>query len=1055
MHQQSLVLRFAWVKRWACASSLAHRLAFVVLALLAAATLLAQNAELSGLITDPSGLAVPRANVVVQSVDTGGTRTVSSNQQGEYSVPALLPGPYNITVEANGFKTVHQNGFVVEVDQRARLDFALTVGSTTESITVQASAPLLNTSDASVSTVIGNQFVENLPLNGRSFSSLIDLAPGVVLTPSNFYEQGQFSVNGQHPDANYFTVDGVSANLGTSSSNLGQGGAGQLPAASAFGGTSNLVSLDALEEFRIQTSTFAPEYGRTPGAQISVVTKSGTNTFHGTAFEYFRNDKLDANDWFANANGLSRPELRQNDFGGVLGGPIVKNKLFFFGSYEGLLVRQPQVAETYVPSLASRQNAPAAIQPLLNAFPLPNGPNLGNGTAAFSASYSNPSTLNSSGIRIDYLLSPKVTIFGRYSNAPSSLDLRGAGSYEYADVEDVKYRTQSLTLGSTQALTPRLTNEFRFNYSRSRASTFYTLDSFGGAVPPSDSVLLPSGASQENSLLYFFGDFNPFGLKFVTGELGDNLQQQINVTDNASWIVGAHQLKFGLDYRRLSPENAIAPYAVEYEFDSLANVLANAVPDAFVISRTPATLIFSNWSLFAQDTWKATRTLTITYGLRWEYNSAPSSPNDTLPFTVTQVNNFATMTLAPPGTPLWHPQHDDFAPRLGLAWQILPNLVFRAGAGIFYDLGYSDVADGTSAFPFAQSKLISNTSFPLSAANAAPPPFTTTSPVPYLAVVDPNHVLPRTYEWNAALERTFGRSDVVTVTYVGAAGRKLMRQDIYIAPNPEFTGEFDLMRNDADSSYNALQVQYRHRFSHGLQTLLSYTWAHSIDDASSDAYFVNLPASDAPLSDERGSSDYDIRQTFSGAVSYNIPTPGGGIWRSILGNWSTDSIVYARSAPPVNVVTGLDPFNTEVLSGAYGAVRPNLVSGVPLWIANPNLAGGREINPAAFTIPTGAVQGDLGRNALRGFGATEVDLTLRRQFKIRERLALQARADLFNIFNHPNFGPPINYLSSPLFGQSTQMLGASLGTGGQNGGLNPLYQIGGPRSVQLALKLLF
>ena len=250
------------------------------------------------------------------------------NQQGEYSVPALLPGPYNITVEANGFKTVHQNGVVVEVDQRARLDFALTIGSNAESITVQGSAPLLNTSDASVSTVIDNRFVENLPLNGRSFSSLIDLTPGVVLTPSNFYEQGQFSVNGQRPDANYFLVDGVSANLGSAGSGdlLGQSGAGQLPATSAFGGTSNLVSLDALEEFRIQTSTFAPEYGRTPGAQISVVTKSGTNTFHGTAFEYFRNDKLDANDWFANANGLARPELRQNDFGGVLGGPIIKRQ---------------------------------------------------------------------------------------------------------------------------------------------------------------------------------------------------------------------------------------------------------------------------------------------------------------------------------------------------------------------------------------------------------------------------------------------------------------------------------------------------------------------------------------------------------------------------------------------------------------------------------------------------------------------------------------------------------------------------------------------------------
>src|SRR5580700_3249529 len=316
----------------------------LALALLSA-PLLAQNAELSGLISDPTGLAVPGARVVVQSADTGATRAVSSNQRGEYSVPALPPGPHNITVEANGFKIVHQNGVVVEVDQRARLDFALTIGSSTESITVQGNAPLLNASDASVSTVIGNRFVENLPLNGRSFSSLIDLTPGVVLTPANFYDQGQFSVNGQHPDANYFTVDGVSANLGSSAINLAQSGAGQLPATSAFGGTSNLVPLDALEEFRIQTSTFAPEYGRTPGAQISVVTKSGTNTFHGTAFEYFRNDKLDANDWFANRSALLRPELRPNDFGGVVGGPIVKNKLFFFGSYEALLVRQPEVAD--------------------------------------------------------------------------------------------------------------------------------------------------------------------------------------------------------------------------------------------------------------------------------------------------------------------------------------------------------------------------------------------------------------------------------------------------------------------------------------------------------------------------------------------------------------------------------------------------------------------------------------------------------------------------------------------------------------------------------------
>ncbi len=234
-----------------------------------------------------------------------------------------------------------------------------------------------------------------------------------------------------------------------------------------------------------------------------------------------------------------------------------------------------------------------------------------------------------------------------------------------------------------------------------------------------------------------------------------------------------------------------------------------------------------------------------------------------------------------------------------------------------------------------------------------PAPFTTTPPVSYLAVVDPNHVLPRTYEWNAAAERSLGKAAVLTVTYLGAAGRKLMRTDHYYAPNPNFTGSFDLMRNDADSSYQALQAQFRQRPTHGLQTLLSYTWAHAIDDGSSDVNYLNVPS--RVRSSERGSSDYDVRQTFSGAVSYDLPAPGTRVAKAVLGNWSTDSLIYCRTATPVNVVTGLDPFGTVVLSGASGVQRPNLISGVPLWIANPNVAGGKEINKAAFTIPPGAV----------------------------------------------------------------------------------------------------
>jgi len=1014
------------------------------------------DASLTGRISDPSKALIVGARVVAIRSETNMRYETTTNDSGEYHLANLLPGSYRIEVEKNGFTRLIKPAVILHVQDALAIDFAMTIGSIANSITVEGGAPLLDAADAAVGTLIDNRFVENMPLNGRSFSTLIDLTPGVVLVPANSFEQGQFSVNGQRPDSNYFMVDGVSANLGSPAFGFGQGGAGQLPATSSFGGLSNLVSLDALQEFRIQTSAFAPEFGRTPGAQVSVVTKSGTNTLHGTAFEYLRNDALDANNWFANSKGLPKPALRQNDFGGVLGGPIKRDKLFFFGSYEGLRVRQPHIANTYVPSLATRQDAPAAVQPLLNAFPLPNGADLGDGTAAFSAGYSDPSTLDSYGGRIDYLLSHKVTLFGRYSDAPSSTVQRAGGQFKtgYSNLLHSKTRTQTTTVGANGIITPRAVNEFRFNYSLSYGQSFLTLDDFVGATPPPDSVLLPSPQSSSNSFMGFFGDFNPFGLSFDFGKLADNRQHQVNVTDSLSWIVGIHQLKFGIDYRRLNPEQGALIYQLSYVFGSLKNVLANSVPAAFVISRTPnVQMMISNWSVFAQDTWNVARSLTLTYGLRWDYNTAPSSPNGTPPFTVNQVSDLSTTTLAPAGTPLWQPQKDAFAPRLGLAWQARSGLVFKAGGGIFYDLGYSDITNAMISFPYIQQNLILGTSFPLSASAAAPPPFTTSPPAAVMSVIDPNHTLPRTYEWNAAVEHSLGRDDVLSLTYVGAAGRKLMRKDIYIAPNPNFTGEFDLLSNGGTSSYDALQAQYRHRLSYGLQALLSYTWGHTIDDVSSDVNFQNTPPSMSPASGERGPSDYDIRHTFSGAISYDIPGPSSGVLKHIFGNWSSDSIIYVRSAPPVNVVTGENPFG-GALSGANSVQRPKVNPGVSFYLGNSNAPGGKVINAAAFSSPA-LGQGDLGRNALRGFGATQVDLALRRRFALTERLFLQARADMFNTFNHPNFGSPINYLTSPQFGQATQMLANFLGTGGQGGGLNPLYQIGGPRSIQLALKLQF
>src|SRR5215467_11413678 len=439
------------------------------------------NASLSGLVIDASKARIAGAMIAAISSATNIRDETTTNATGEYYLPSLLPGTYRIEVEKNGFKTLVRPDVTLHVQDVLNITFEMMVGSASESITVAGGAPLLNTSGAAVSTLVDNRFVENMPLNGRSFSALIDLTPGVVLVNNNFFEEGQFSVNGQRPDANYFTVDGVSANLGTPVSSFGQGGTGQLPATNAFAGFSNLVSLDALQEFRIQTSTFAPEFGRTPGAQVSVVTKSGTNAFHGTAFEYFRNDILDANDWFADNKGLKKPALRQNDFGGALGGPIIKDKLFFFSSYEGLRIRQPQIANSYVPSLNTRQSAPAAVQPLLNAFPQPTGsncPNCPTGTAAFAAGYSDPASLDSYSARGDYVLSRRVNLFGRYSDAPSSIVQRGGGHFQtaYSNLNHTKAHTQTLTAGANASITSHAINELRFNYSLSHGQSFLTID---------------------------------------------------------------------------------------------------------------------------------------------------------------------------------------------------------------------------------------------------------------------------------------------------------------------------------------------------------------------------------------------------------------------------------------------------------------------------------------------------------------------------------------------------------------------------------------------------
>jgi hypothetical protein len=467
-------------------------------------------------------------------------------------------------------------------------------------------------------------------------------------------------------------------------------------------------------------------------------------------------------------------------------------------------------------------------------------------------------------------------------------------------------------------------------------------------------------------------------------------------------------------------------------------------------------LLSQNFSFYGQDTWKINPKLTVTYGLRWDINpplKGKNLAND--PFTVVGLNDPATMTLAPRGTPLYQTTYGNVAPRFGLAYQLSGRqdwgAVLRGGLGVFYDFVSGSLGGSSSYFPYLNDRFAADVPFPLSSQNAAPPALTDSPPVNDIFVAEPNLKLPRTYEWNTALEQALGINQTLSLTYIGAVGRDLLRNTDIVSPNPNF-GFVAVTSNSATSNYQALQVKFERRLSQGLQALASYTWSHSIDIASNDAFgnYANTPPLVANPNIDRGNSDFDIRNSFTAGVTYALPSwESNELTHAALGGWSVDNFVFARTAPPVDVVGGL-----VYADGIALYPRPDVVPGVPLVLYGSQYPGGKAFKLAAFTPPPTGQQGDFGRNVLRGFGAWQADVAFQREFHLIDNVGLRFRGEFFNLFNHPNFGPPDNSLTDALFGQSTQTLASSL-AGSDGAGFNPLYQIGGPRSIQLALKLQF
>ena len=1032
------------------------------------------NGTINGRVLDSSNKVIGGADILAINDATGVQYFGKTNEDGIYVVPNLPPGPYRLQVSKVGFKTLIKPDIVLNIQDALSINFTLPVGAVFETVTVEGGASMINTTDASVSTVVDETYVKNMPLNGRSFQDLILLTPGVVTqTPQNvdsaLGQTGEFSVNGQRPESNYYTVDGVSANVGApagTSMTFFSGPSGSLPAATALGTTQSLVSVDSLQEFRVQSSTYSAEYGRNPGGQFAFETKSGTNQWHGTAYDYLRNGVVEANDWFNNYFGKKEPDLRQNDFGGTLGGPVDipglyngKSKTFFFTSYEGLRLAAPQAATVnYVPDLCLRGTgtcppgetpAPGALQQALNAFPVPNGPDVGNGISEFIASWTSPASLDSTSVRIDHMVSDKLRLFFRFSDTESSLTSRVSGAPSGKNIS--AYVTRTYTAGASSLFTNRVTNDFRLNYSSNETTNSADIDAFGGSTPANLVQLSGLSGGSGAALLILSGGYEPA----LDQEPYFGAQRQWNLVDTLSFISGRHQFKLGVDYRRLAPFMIEASPSVFYVYFGESFVETN---DAYTIVnvQAPNHPKYLNFSAFAQDEWKVSPRLSLSLGVRWEVNPAPGVTQGLNGYTI-QGSSPSIWALAPQSTPLWYTTWHNFAPRMGIAYLLrnTPNreTVVRGGGGVFYDTGQQLGALSFNGPGFDAQNSVS-TSFPAPVPTLAPsivnPPVSPYTSTPYGFA---SHLqLPYTLQWNGSIEQELGKSQALTVSYVGShASRLLAENQISTPSNPNYS-TFILVQNGLTSDYDSLQLQFRRRLSHGLTVLASYTWSHCIDYGSQN---YNLGF-------QRGDCDFDVRHNLSTAFSYDLPKFGNkGLAHAILHNWGIDDRFTARTGFPVTL-DGNSSFDPATMQLVFDGL--NLVPGQPTYLYGANCAsilqalgdllpghgcpGGRAVNPNAFTAPASGL-GDAPRNFVRGFGVWQMDMAIRRDFPIYERLKLQLRAETFNIFNHTNFGTINANFGQTAFGQATATLANSLGV------LSPLYQMGGPRSMQFALKLIF
>jgi len=1091
-----------------------QRVIFLILALLLPGLLFAQSfrGSIRGQVVDPNGNAIAGAKVSAKNSGTAQVRETATAEDGSYVLAELPAGEYVVVAEYAGLSPVGQN-VIVNVGSDTTANFDLTrVEKRLEQLTVTEEAPVIDTTRDVLNEVVDQKLVAELPLNGRDFGKLVALSPGATVDPSGVAGTqggfGQFNINGNRDRSNNYMLDGTDNNDPFfNNSALNQTGIGGAPA--------SLLPIDAIQEFNLQ-SQFGAEYGRNSGSVVNIVTRSGTNKLHGSAFEFFRNSALDARNYF---NSDPQKSVFQNsNFGASLGGPIVKDKTFFFGSYEG---QREQVGSDFlllVPTQAQIQQA-RTIAGAINGTP--SNPIINPGLDAILAFYPKSNTSEIPGVvrdkndgdnfiaKIDENLTNTELLTGRYAFSQSNQIFPfgspggyGAGSRLPQFAQTSPTRVQVVSVSLLSSLSPSKINEVRFGYSRYRTS-FSSLDA---NFDPS-SIGLDFGTGKLGLPEFDFTNIENLGATGFSVPRG-RTSQTYQILDNFTWLKGRNTFKFGGEFRRAAISNfndnlergifqftAGVGLSTDPVVDALANFYTGGSQDTSFCctsvsvdaGNTQRTTYNNGFSFFAQDDYRLRSNFTLNFGLRWEYFGPLSEKNNLL------SNLDRDGNLAMVGTDglngLYNRDLHDFGPRVGFAWEVAKNTVVRAGYGIYYDYVPQDIliANFTTSAGVVTNPIGPKAILPL---NFDPTAFNGTNPTPnapimngiasapYSIFVTPqNFHSPYTQNWNFNVQQKLVENASFEARYVGSKGTHLVRlTDLNepnadsVRPKPNYSA-MDELTPSSSSSYNALQAIGRVQNVHGISGFAAYVWSKSIDDASDGIDFVPgaaFPQDPGNLPAERGPSLFDTRNRFTAAINYELPSWGS---RPRLGSgWELNSIISVQSGRPIPIAN-----STDTSGRFYFNQRPNVVPGVNPILPNWTPSTGY-LNPLAFVQPAYGTFGDLGRDSIFGPGLSNVDFSITKNTRLTERLNLQLRAEFFNIFNHPNFALPAHTIipgyidngtpgnpqvvpnpAAHVNGDVTQPL-LPMGLITQTPDVaqtNPGLGGGGPRVVQLAAKFTF